>query len=161
MVFNSLQKGDMSFSKFRDEKNATGIITSPIQNTAGARMEAMFGVGSKIVGTLTFEGPAEINGEVEGEIISRGQLLIGESAKVKAKIRGIDIKIRGQVEGDVVASKSLALLSPARVSGNIASATLSIEEGVVFEGGCVMKRITDKSPEKDTTGKAALQGGGA
>ena len=43
--------------------------------------------GSQISGKLKFEGPAQIEGQVDGEITAKGSLIIGESAVVTAQIK--------------------------------------------------------------------------
>ena len=141
----------MSFGKFKDDKEA-GKTPAPAPRAGRASSDASLGVGSKIVGRLNFEGAAEIGGEVEGEIVSEGRLTISETAKIKARIQGTEIIVKGTIEGDVIATKKLALLRPARVSGNISSATISIEEGVLFEGSCEM--IQSQSSPASTSVKS-------
>lgn len=105
----------------------------------GSQGEALLGAGSKVVGTLTFSGPVQLDGEVEGEVVCKDKLVVGQAAIIKAKIAGVEVLVQGTVTGDIVASKSLALKKPAKVMGNISTQQLSVEEGVVFEGNCSMK----------------------
>jgi cytoskeletal protein CcmA (bactofilin family) len=108
---------------------------------------AFIGKGSRIVGKLSFEGPARIEGTVEGEITAQDTLTIGESAVVNALITGSAVIIHGRVTGDVVARKRLEIRAPGRLLGNITTPSLVIHEGVVFEGQCSMGsevRATDK-----------------
>jgi cytoskeletal protein CcmA (bactofilin family) len=102
------------------------------------KVEAFLGKGSKVVGTLTFTGPVELDGYVEGEIVAQDRLTIGESAVINARISGGEILVKGTVNGDITASKRLSLKRPARVIGNINCTNLSIEEGVIFEGKASM-----------------------
>ena len=139
----------MSFGKPKDDSDdkknlGAGLRASSAfgSNTSSVQSDAILGRGSKVVGALTFTGSVEIDCEVEGEIHSKERLTIGEAAHVKAKVHGTDIIIRGTVIGDVIATKSLQLKKPARISGNISSPTLSIEEGVLFEGKCSMVQNT-------------------
>ena len=127
---------NMAFGKSSDEprQEDTGIRTV---YPSGQKNIAFLGQGSKVVGTLQFSGPVEVDGHVEGEL-NADKLVIGESATVNAKITGGEIIIKGTVTGDIVASKKLTLQRPAKVHGNITSTNLSIEEGVIFEGQCSM-----------------------
>ena len=109
------------------------------QSGQSGQGEALLGTGSKVIGTLTFTGPVQLDGEVEGEVLCKDKLIVGQAAMIKAKISGTEVLIMGTVQGDIVASKSLSLRKPARVLGNISTEQLSIEEGVVFEGHCAMK----------------------
>jgi cytoskeletal protein CcmA (bactofilin family) len=141
----------MSFGKAKedsdDKRNVAGGLrpTFPT-NVSSAAADAVLGKGSKVVGALTFTGSVEIDCEVEGEIQSKERLTIGESALVKAKVHGTDVIVRGTVIGDIVATRTLQLKKPARVSGNISAPSLSIEEGVLFEGKCAMAAATAARP---------------
>src|ERR1051326_7681841 len=42
--------------------------------------------GSRVSGQLSFQGPARIDGAVDGEIQCKGTLTIGEGAEIRAKI---------------------------------------------------------------------------
>jgi cytoskeletal protein CcmA (bactofilin family) len=138
----------MSFGRGKDESDkpvgafSIGAIGSSAATSSGgvsgSQVEAFLGRGSKVVGTLNFGGPADLDGHVEGEINARERLTIGEGATINAKINGTEIVVKGNVNGDIVATKRLSLKKPARVTGNLSAATLSIEEGVVFEGKCAM-----------------------
>jgi cytoskeletal protein CcmA (bactofilin family) len=94
--------------------------------------------GSRISGQLSFQGPARIDGAVEGEIQCQGTLTIGEGAEVRAKISGQVVVIRGKVEGNVTAKEKVELAAPARLIGNVDSPRLVVTEGVVFDGDCSM-----------------------
>ena len=129
----------MSFGKSDSDKSATALNIKNSAVGAGAHTEAFLGAGSKVVGNLSFSGPVHLDGEVEGEIHCKDRLTIGQSANVKAKVSGTDVLVQGGVVGDIIASKSISLRKPAKITGNISCESLSIEEGVVFEGSCSMK----------------------
>jgi cytoskeletal protein CcmA (bactofilin family) len=103
--------------------------------------------GSQITGQLTFQGPAMIDGNVEGEIHCHGKLIIGEKADVRAKISGQIITIQGHVEGNVTAEE-VELTAPAQLCGNIITRRLIINEGAVFDGDCSMGVVGDDSVDK-------------
>ena len=146
----------MSFAKFREAARdnpppSTGDLPAETRRETSATSasfannapsETGIGSGSKIVGKLFFEGPVQIDGQIEGEITSKEKLVLGEGAVVNAKVTGSEIWIKGTVNGDIIAARRLVLQRPARVSGNIAAPSLSIEEGVVFEGSCKMSAET-------------------
>ncbi|MFH1995953.1 MAG: polymer-forming cytoskeletal protein [Candidatus Omnitrophota bacterium] len=102
--------------------------------------EKILEVDASMQGTLTFRDPVNlrINGSFEGNLTTKGNLMIGENAKVKADIIGESIVIAGTVDGSVIASRELKLISPAVVIGNITTPVLIVEEGSVFEGVCNM-----------------------
>lgn len=134
----------------------------PSMSDDGSGSSAFLGKGSRIVGKLSFEGPARIEGMVEGEILAQDLLTIGESAVVNAQITGIAVIVHGRVTGDVVARKRLEIRAPGRLVGNISTPSLVIHEGVVFEGQCTMgsdakvvekdRRVTLVFPQGDRDG---------
>jgi cytoskeletal protein CcmA (bactofilin family) len=92
------------------------------------------------LGNLDLKGGAQIDGSVAGEISAEGELVIGESAQVKAAIQGEQVRVFGRVIGDIVCSERLELFSGARVTGNISSPRLIIHDGVIFDGSCQMEQ---------------------
>src|SRR5579863_1681621 len=75
--------------------------------------------GSKITGKVSFEGPARIDGEVDGEISGKDSIVISESAIVTAQIRAAVVSVAGKVSGDIVATQRIEIRPNAKVSGNI------------------------------------------
>lgn len=155
----------MSFKKFgRDESPAVSPITpsnvSGVSHLDKSKAEAFLGKGSKVTGALTFSGPVEIAGYVEGEITAQDRIVVGESAEVKARIVGAEVIIQGTVHGDIQASKKLSLKRPAKVFGNISSNNISIEEGVIFEGKCSMA-INDSQGSAQTKASSNTKPGAA
>ena len=112
-------------------------IESPQPPAAPALVGYLY-KGSRIRCQLNFQGPARVDGAVDGEIHCQGTLTIGESAEVRAKIYGQEVIIRGRVEGNVTAREKIELAAPARLVGNIDTPRLIIAEGVVFDGDCSM-----------------------
>jgi len=108
---------------------------------------AFIGKGSRITGKIVFEGPARIEGEVEGEIDAHGPLVIGEGAVVGAKISGTSIVVHGRVTGDLVARERVEIRAPSQVLGNVTTPSLVVHEGAVFEGRCSMGKGHGERPE--------------
>jgi cytoskeletal protein CcmA (bactofilin family) len=110
---------------------------------------AFLGKGSRVTGKVTFEGPARIEGHVEGEVSAQDALVIGEGAVVNAQIVGSSVVIHGKVTGDVTARKKLEIRAPGKLYGNITTPSLVIHEGVTFEGQCTMGGTESPRAEKD------------
>ncbi|HVN28240.1 MAG TPA: polymer-forming cytoskeletal protein [Candidatus Binataceae bacterium] len=102
---------------------------------AGAYLDA----GSRISGKLSFETPARIDGQVDGEVNAKDSLTIGESAVVAAQIKADSVIVAGKVSGDIVAVRRIEIRPSAKVLGNITAPTLVINEGAIFEGHCAMQ----------------------
>ena len=106
---------------------------------APAEGRAYLDRGSKISGKISFEGPARIDGEVDGEINAKDSLTIGESAVITAHIRAASVSVAGKVSGDIVATQRIEIRPSAKVSGNVTAPVLSVQEGALFEGHCSMQ----------------------
>ena len=102
--------------------------------------EKVLDVDASMQGTMNFKDPVNlhINGRFEGNLQTKGNLTIGQSAIVSADITGDAIVIAGRVKGKIIAKKLLSLLPTAIVEGDISPVKLSVAEGAIFEGRCMM-----------------------
>lgn len=101
---------------------------------------AYLGPGTKINGKLHFDGPAVIEGEVEGEIIAQANITVGQQATIKGKITAASILVQGKVMADVQAEKRLEVQPPGSVVGDVMAQSLVIGDGAVLEGHISMKK---------------------
>jgi cytoskeletal protein CcmA (bactofilin family) len=119
--------------------SAAPVAAPRTNGPAPSEARAYLDRGSKISGKISFEGPARIDGEVDGEINAKDSLVIGESAVVTAHIKAASVSVAGKVSGDIVATQRIEIRPSAKVSGNITAPVLSIQEGALFEGHCSMQ----------------------
>lgn len=106
-------------------------------------------------GNMKFNGPINlrISGSFEGELETKGTLIIGENANVKAgTIRGENINIQGKVKGDIICNH-LELSSTGRLVGNIETSNLVINEGAILKGKCLMPTGDEKAEDKEALKK--------
>lgn len=101
----------------------------------------MMDVSASMKGTLRFDDPVNlrINGEFEGTLDTKGTLVVGNKANIKANITGEIISVAGTVDGDIRAFSSLTLDATARLTGDVETPKLSIAEGAVLNGRVQMK----------------------
>jgi excisionase family DNA binding protein len=102
--------------------------------------EKILDVNASMQGSLVFSDPVNlrINGKFRGELTTKGNLIIGESAEVNAVICGENIVISGKVKGKIKATKMLKFTSTAYIESDIETPKISIEEGAIFNGRCKM-----------------------
>ncbi len=118
-------------------------------------LNALLGKGSEFDGKLAFEGTVRIDGTFTGEITTSDMLIVGESAKVNAEVSCGTIVVHGEVNGNIKATGAVELHKPARVKGDIATPSLMVERGVVFEGRSKMEDLeADKIVPMRTTSAA-------
>jgi cytoskeletal protein CcmA (bactofilin family) len=116
---------------------ATGGVLLSVLTPNGN--QAYLDQGTKVNGRLNFEGPAQIDGQIEGEIHARDSLMIGKCAVVTAKIKAVSIIVAGTVSGEIEASQRIELHPSAKVSGILSAPKMVVHEGAVFEGSCKMQ----------------------
>lgn len=98
----------------------------------------MISEDTKLKGMINSQTDLRIAGQVEGEILCKGKLIITSSAKVDGNITTNGADIAGQVLGTIKVNSKLTLRKSAKVRGDIFTKTLTIEEGATLNGGCRM-----------------------
>lgn len=116
------------FGKEKEEKKKTGEVAGFI------------GKGMTVEGKMSFEDTVRVDGSFKGEISASGTLVVGDDGYVEGEIKAGSAIITGTVKGNIDAETRVELRSPAKFFGEIRTATLIIDEGVVFEGSCAMKK---------------------
>jgi cytoskeletal protein CcmA (bactofilin family) len=120
-------------------QSASASASTPQRQQQGPEGRAYLDKGSKISGKLSFEGPARVDGEVDGEITAKDTVAIGESAVVTAQIRAASVLVAGKVSGDITATQRIEIRPSAKVMGNLTAPVLVVHEGALFEGHCSMQ----------------------
>ncbi len=118
-------------------------------------INAFVGPGSELEGKLNFTGSVRLDGRVTGQITSQGLLIIGPSGRIQSDIEVETIIICGEVRGEVIASDKIELRPPAKVYGTLTTPSLTIHEGVLFEGNC---RMTQRGQDDLAGDKIAFLG---
>jgi cytoskeletal protein CcmA (bactofilin family) len=99
--------------------------------------------GSKIVGDIVAERDFRIDGEVHGDVLCNGKVVVGQTGVLTGKITCINAEIGGQVTGNITVTESLTLRSTANIEGDVKTKTLVVEPSAVFNGTCSMKFIPE------------------
>ncbi|MBU1895232.1 MAG: polymer-forming cytoskeletal protein [Candidatus Omnitrophota bacterium] len=115
--------------------------------------EKVLDVNASMQGTLRFDDPVNlrISGKFEGTLDTKGSLMIGENADIKANITGEIISVAGNINGNVKATEMISLESTARLKGDIETLKLSVSEGAVVNGRIhmVSPQTFDNAEETD------------
>src|SRR6478735_5262291 len=99
---------------------------------------AILDQGCEFEGKLCFHGTVRIGGTFRGEIYTPDTLIIGEGARVDAQIEAGTIIISGEVNGSLRAKYRVEIHRPAVFRGDILTPSLSVDDGVIFEGSSKM-----------------------
>ncbi len=118
------------------------------ENIQDQDVETIIGPSVKLEGNLIGEGNISIYGNVSGKIETKGNLLVGDSAKIKAEINAANISIAGLVEGNINSSQKLEIIENGKVIGDISSQMLSIAPGALFSGQSNMQDNAESAAKK-------------
>ncbi len=94
--------------------------------------------GTKIKGDINANGDIRIDGELIGNILVKGKLVVGPKGRIEGQINCSNIEISGYIKGKVTASELLNMKSTSQITGDIIAGKLSVEPGSLFSGSCVM-----------------------
>lgn len=112
--------------------HASSVSSSPKPATGNTRNVLSSDV--EIKGTVKFQHDLIVDGRIEGDIQSTGNLTIGENARIKAEVKTGTIVVYGKVHGNMTATDRIELKSSAEVVGDIKAKVLTIEAGAIFVG---------------------------
>ncbi|MBP2642354.1 MAG: hypothetical protein H6Q67_241 [Firmicutes bacterium] len=105
---------------------------------SGEMMETVIGKDTKITGNIEANGTIRIDGQVDGEIITKGDVIIGETGVVKAKVKAHGATVAGSMYGNAEITEKFEISPTGKMHGDIKTGTLSIGEGAIFKGACEM-----------------------
>jgi len=103
--------------------------------------------GTKITGDILSDGDLRIDGELSGNLETKGRLVIGASGRILGDIRCRSCEISGVQKGKIFVTELLSLKATSNVAGDIVTGKLSIEPGAIFAGTCTMG---DESAENES-----------
>jgi cytoskeletal protein CcmA (bactofilin family) len=104
----------------------------------GGELNGFLDHGSSFKGELEFEDTMRIDGRFNGKIVSKNELIVGESAHIDGDIHVGRIAISGTVVGKIVADQRVEIHRNGKVYSDVDTPALIIEEGAIFQGNCVM-----------------------
>jgi cytoskeletal protein CcmA (bactofilin family) len=114
--------------------------SAPPANEGTDEIIAFVGKGVEFKGVISYSGTVRIDGYLDGEIHTDGVLLIGDEAVIQAKVTAGTIVCKGKITGDIAAKERVKLRAPAVFNGSMKTPMLSMEDGVLFNGGLEMSQ---------------------
>jgi len=90
--------------------------------------------GVQLRGEIRVEGTVRIDGRLEGEIHTKGQVIIGEEGLVQGTISAGTVVSSGRIKANVTALERVQLLKTATLIGEIHAPLLMMEEGAKLQG---------------------------
>jgi len=106
------------------------------------KVDTLIGSSTVFEGKLSATGGIKIEGTVRGTVECQGLVVVGLGGRIEADIIAESAVIGGEVKGNITARDRLEIVSKGKVHGDITTAHLVIQDGVIFEGSSHM--ITDE-----------------
>ena len=105
------------------------------------KVNTVIGKDTSFKGTIRAKGLIRIDGDMEGEVITPGDVVIGESGRVAAEIKGRNVAVAGRFEGNLDVEGKLEIRSTGIViGGEVKTNGLLVDDGAIFSGDVEMKR---------------------
>jgi len=102
-------------------------------------IKAFLGPGSHFEGKMAFDEIVRLDGAFRGEITSRDTLIVGDTADIQAQVIVGTLIISGKLRGKIKAVNRVEMRSPAQIDGDVETPSLTVEEGVIWNGQVTMK----------------------
>jgi cytoskeletal protein CcmA (bactofilin family) len=112
--------------------NRKEIVSSP------GGLHNVLSSGTVLTGNLVTDDDIRIDGVIEGNIVSRGKIIVGGNGTVSGDIECHNLDVLGKIVGNVQCSEIVVLRSTANMIGDIKTQTIEIEPGARFSGLCKM-----------------------
>lgn len=112
-------------------------ITKPSLPQPVVGFDTVLGANSVLEGTFQSNANVRLDGTFSGMLEINGNILVGETAKIKADINARNISIAGAVRGNIT-GKKVQVLRTGRVWGDIRATALTTEEGAFIDGKITM-----------------------
>ncbi len=100
-------------------------------------INTIIGKGSAISGDLKVNGFIRIDGDIDGNLETDGNVIIGENARLRGNLTAKSVIIGGILKGNIYAGESVKVLSDAAVIGDIISRKVQVDASALFHGHCI------------------------
>ena len=84
------------------------------------------------------EGDIRIDGELEGDLICKGKIVVGQQGNIKGNVDCTNAEVMGNINGKIIVNGTLSLKATSKIWGQIKTKILSIEPEAQFTGSCEM-----------------------
>ena len=129
-----------------DAESQEAVTVLPVGQPVG--FDTVIGSNSETEGAFTSSGNVRMDGKFIGTLEIEGNILVGESADIRADINARNISIAGTVRGNVAGNK-VQLLRTGRIWGDISASALTTEEGAFIDGKITMMGHSATQPPTD------------
>ncbi len=107
-------------------------------------INSVLGLGSSIKGDIKVNGFTRVDGDLDGNLETTGNVLVGANARIRGNITAKSITISGGIiQGNIIAQVSVKLLADTVVIGDIQAHKIFADDEVIIHGHCIA--LTDET----------------
>ena len=114
-------------------------------------ISSILGPEVEINGDVSVSGDLIIYGVVNGDILSKGEVVSAKGSVVNGNICANNASLSGTVKGNLEIESKVILGKSSHVTGNLKAAIITIEEGAKFDGMCNMISNSAQSKSSQST----------
>lgn len=111
-----------------------------MENNNYSNVVCTLAAGTIVEGSLELKSNLRLEGEVTGEVICEGVLVMSKEAKITGNIECAELKSEGKILGNVVASDRIELKEASDLQGDVKCQSIEIDKGATFNGQCTMEK---------------------
>lgn len=112
------------------------------------RVNTIIGTGAVFTGKLTVKDTVRIDGEVQGDVKTDAEVILGSTGKINGNVEADTIFAGGYITGNLTAKNKVEISSTAHIFGDVATKVIVIDENAVFQGKCDMGQSKAEKTEK-------------
>lgn len=105
--------------------------------------------GSDLKGELRFETHFRVHGRFTGNVVSAGELVVGEGGELEGDVQVGELLVSGTLRGTVRATRKIQITATGRVYADLDTPSLLMEDGAFLEGRCSMSRDGERDARRE------------
>ena len=114
-------------------------------------INTIIGKGSAISGNMKVNGFIRIDGDIDGNLETDGNVIVGENARIRGDLTAKSVIIGGIIKGNIKANESVKILAEAAVIGDVISRKVQVDGSAIIHGHCIS--IKDEAEFGKTSGE--------
>lgn len=103
------------------------------------------GQGTMIEGNIKTDGDIRIDGKINGNVFTKGRLVLGSTSEIIGDIMCMNGNIDGFVRGNIQVNDVLKITKTANIDGNITVKKLIVEEGAIIQAKIAMTNTANST----------------
>jgi cytoskeletal protein CcmA (bactofilin family) len=101
--------------------------------------------GTVIKGDIISHADLRLDGQLTGNLIADGRIVIGPAGSVTGDIKCKTADIEGRFNGRIEVDELLSIKAKATIIGEVITGRLAVEPGAVFTASCTMRNVIKKT----------------